>query len=93
MCRTAFDSAVLPTIQPMLEILDNCRRNQAFFVFEEPVALARAGLEAGRPYSFRNSSFALSRTRRRWSVKFVPARLISKFNIDIAERNGLDLRR
>jgi hypothetical protein len=46
-----------------------------------------------RPKSLRNSSFALFKTRRLLSVRFVPALLISKFSMDMADRNGLDLRR
>jgi hypothetical protein len=41
----------------------------------------------------RNSTLARSRTRRRAGLKFVPARLMYRFSIDIAERNGSDLRR
>ena len=41
----------------------------------------------------RSSFFAASSTRRRSGLKPRPARLIWKLSIDIAERNGLDLRR
>ena len=48
---------------------------------------------SGRPNSLRSSTFARLSMARRSPVKFVPARLISKFSMDIAERKGLDLRR
>jgi hypothetical protein len=47
----------------------------------------------GRPKSFRNSCFAAFNTRVRSGLKFLPPRFISKFSIDMAERNGVDLRR
>jgi hypothetical protein len=47
----------------------------------------------GRPNSFRSSSLAAFNTRFRSRLKFFPPRFISKFSIDIAERNGVDLRR
>jgi hypothetical protein len=47
----------------------------------------------GRPNSLRSSCLAAFNTRFRSTLKFFPPRLISKFSIDIAERNGVDLRR
>jgi hypothetical protein len=46
-----------------------------------------------RSNALRNSAFAFSSTRRREALKPLPARLISKFNMDMADRKGLDLRR
>ena len=47
----------------------------------------------GRRKSFRSSCLAAFNTRFRSGLKFRPPRFISKFSIDIAERNGVDLRR
>ena len=46
-----------------------------------------------RPNIFRISDLARVSTPSRSELKFLPARLISKLSIDMAERKGLDLRR
>ena len=48
---------------------------------------------SGRSKDLRNSPLARLRTCNLSWLKFLPARLISKLSMDIAERNGLDLRR
>ena len=50
-------------------------------------------LASGRWNSFRSSFLAEFNIRCRSAPRFRPARLISKFSIDMAERNGVDLRR
>src|SRR5262249_30864778 len=47
----------------------------------------------GRLNCFLSSCLARSSVSRRPELRLRPARLISKFSRDIAERNGLDLRR
>jgi len=47
----------------------------------------------GRPNSFRSSCLAAFNTLFRSGLKFRPPRFISKFSIDMAERDGVDLRR
>lgn len=47
----------------------------------------------GRSYSARNSSLAASRRSRCSAVSWLPARLMKKTSIDIAERKGVVFRR
>lgn len=82
-----------PAPQPRLEgvVAANRRRRRSGARIGAPSC--REGQAGGRPNNRRSSSLARSSTCRRCGLRFLPPRLISKLSMDMAERNGGDLRR